>query len=181
MKHLIRLALVVGASLLAMPAMAQANVATIGTSITVISPITWTGISAINFGTISSPTAGATITLPSNSLTRTVAPAGSAMLVSGGAVAANGAATLHSEGGFLVNLTLGAITQPGSGLLLSNITITGGSFAANLTLGSGTNTTPGGSGSQPTPFAFGGDMFVPAAAAPGTYGLGTFDVVAVYN
>ncbi len=167
-----RLALILAAC--AVPALAQATVdQTITVNINLLTPLSWSAVTAMDFGKVMRPTVGtAVVILPSNSTTRSIS-GGNGQLVVGAVV--NGAATLTSENLYSVKLGVGAIVNPTNlTCVLSAIKVTGPTLT-NVILGGNDFTT-----AATDAFTFGGTMTITTAATLGLLS-GSFVVTAIYN
>ena len=170
---------VIALGLAALPAFSQTNPATLATSITIITPITFTVGATLNFGTVAPTSVAATsnnILIDALSGGRTIALAGNGQLSAAAPVAAVGTSNMVS-GLFPLTVTATLLTTAGAGLTLSNVTMSyGGGAEASISAG-GVSLTPI---AASTALRFGGTMNVATAAVPGTY-AGSFVVTGTYN
>lgn len=170
---------VIALGLAAVPAFSQTNPAVIPTSITIITPITFTVGATLNFGTVAPTSVAATSNnILVNALTaaRTISGAGNGQLSAAVPVAAVGTSSMVS-GLFPLTVTATLLTTAGAGLTLSNVTMSYGGGAEASISGAGVTLTPA---SSPTALKFGGTMAVATAAVPGTF-AGSFTVTGTYN
>jgi len=172
---------VIALGMATVPAFSQTNPATITTSIKIINPILFTPATTLNFGTVAASSNGTanTITMNAVASARSIAGGGNGSLIADGANnPTSGSATITSEGGFALNLTVSALTSGAAFLTLHNLTV---SFngAAQVAFPVATFT-PGAGTPVSTALTFGGQMDVASGATPGTH-PGSFVLTGTYN